>query len=39
MSHYINSKYGEMYKKAYEMGLIEELRELHPVKKDKPKIL
>ncbi len=29
MGHYVNARYGEMYKAAYEMGLIKELRELH----------
>jgi len=36
MGYHINVKYGKMYKDAYNMGLIEELRELHPVNQTKP---
>jgi len=34
MGNHINSKYGKMYKDAYNMGLIEELRGLHPHTKE-----
>jgi hypothetical protein len=34
MGHYVNARYGEMYKAAYEMGLIKELRELHKLPDD-----